>query len=190
MTIDDSESLLVGNRNFTLEVVTAWLNSAVESPTFWGHALIFSKQLPFHPFDGVGLYANGGPSIGTRLLLVGQQGLNTFSATNGLNDNTLRLCSARRVGTTGTNPGELEVRVNGASSARQPLPTNMDLSARGAGATIGGQRGETYQALSGTIAEVVYVIGDLSDQDLERLERYLNEKYRLWAPLTSREAAP
>jgi hypothetical protein len=182
MTIDDSESLHVGTRNFTLQVVTAWLNSTRVSPTSSGHGLIFSKQLQSSPFTGVGLYANDGETLESRLWGVAEAGIQSSSAADNLNDHTLRLCGFRRVGTTGTEPGEIEVRINGASSSRQPLPTNMDLSARGAAATIGGRRAERGQALSGTIAEVVYVIGDLSELDLERLERYLIDKYRLLSP--------
>ncbi len=184
MTITDSETLRPGEGHFTLQVVAAWSNSIVRTDYYWGYGLLFTKQGSDAPYTGVGLLANIDHETNTEASLSFSTGtgFQTWSEAKNLNDKKFRLCGVRRIADASHAPGAIEVRVNGVSSLPRLLPADdpHNLDAPNESAYIGGQKFTTYQALDGFIAEMLFVRGDLSDQDLEKLESYLNQKYRLW----------
>jgi hypothetical protein len=81
-----------------------------------------------------------------------------------------------------TVAGVLELRVNGQPNGRVLGPQVLvDISAPGADIVLGAGADQDPPCcqLSGGIAEVIGVEGDLSDDDLSRVETYLRDKYGL-----------
>jgi hypothetical protein len=78
---------------------------------------------------------------------------------------------------TGTNL--LELRVNGHADGRVPGAMVSDISGPGADVLLGAGADPPCCQLTGGIAEVIAVAGELSDDDLARVESYLRNKYGL-----------
>jgi hypothetical protein len=180
LLIPDNETLEPGTEDFTIEIVAAWTNSFIPTDGNWGYGTLYAKQAPLPPYKGIGFWANDWLTQSANLLFQVDLSVGSWVASDGLtlNDGNFRLHGARRTGTA-AGAGALQVRINGSIAAVWELGAPVDLDGSGEVATIGGGFSST-QGLDGAIAEMVFVRGALSDDDLGRLETYINQKYSLW----------
>jgi len=166
-TIADSASLQWGTGDYTLMVIGQFASSGVPDQFF------YQKVTASAPWYGPSLFVNSDkPSLDTRATSQLAQYTLITSAHDGLGD-APHLFGGRRFGSS------LEVRVDGASDGVTTVPS-LDISAAGSYATMG-QNGYSpqpgFQALDGTIAEVVAVGGPIASADLQTLECHLLLKY-------------
>jgi hypothetical protein len=179
MSIPDDETLEPGWKDFTIEIVAAWTNSQLPAGSYGGYGTLFNKQAPSYPYTGLSVWANDFVYYSGQFMILIENPYEWVTSLGpALNDGNFRLYAARRVGTA-NGAGEIEVRVNGVPSPRWALFEPVNLSGSGTPATIGGRESPNQQ-LVGSIAEIVFVRGAMSSQDLHTLETYLNDKYSLW----------
>jgi hypothetical protein len=177
LVVTDAPSLRLGKQDFVVALVAAWTNSTdVVEGGYGGYGIMLTKQTMFDPYVGLALLANypglasnhpTAPRFGLQLDLDGSYAL---SSSTKLNDGAFRLLVARRTGL------ELEVRVNGVSETRMQTVSVLDISNEGSPLVLGGVNGSP---LLGDIAEVALVGGPVAEPQLEQLEAYFLEKYRL-----------
>jgi len=144
-------------------------------------AMIYQKTTAF-PYDGVDLYLDPlAPVPSPRAAAQVSGGLFTVSKAPPATfvDSSVHVVGARRAGQT------LEVRVDGAasSSLSNASVASVDVSAEGFTANIG-QNGydpprAEFQQLHGDIAELIGVVGFVTDAELGALETYLKSRYAI-----------
>jgi len=166
-TIADSPSLRWGTGDYTLVVVGQFASAGVPDQFF------YQKVTASAPWYGPSLFVNSDkPSLDTRATSQLEEFTLVTSGHDGLGD-APHLFGGRRFGSS------LEVRIDGASDGVTTVPP-IDISAAGSYATMG-QNGYSpqpgFQALDGTIAEVVAVGGPIASADLQSLECHLLAKY-------------
>jgi hypothetical protein len=167
LRIPDSASLHFG----TDEIVAAAVlrhTSGLASES----RIVVTKQWLDFPYVGMGLFVNysGGVGAGAQVIYSPQVAASFAPATGTYADDQPRLVVFHRAGE------QLELRINGASVAITG-GGGIDLSTS-AEVRIGGQ-GAAFQALRGSIAEIMVVRGAISGGELGELEHYLMEKYQL-----------
>jgi hypothetical protein len=128
LRVADSEALQFGDGDFAYLLVARWHNESVAGSNYWGYGGLLSKQEPWYPYRGVGVFANfpGPAGVARRFaaqLVIGETYVLSYSAN--MNDDQLRLCVVRRVGR------DLELRVDGSFEARAQIGDITDVSALG-----------------------------------------------------------
>ncbi|MEO7113216.1 MAG: hypothetical protein ABI183_22445 [Polyangiaceae bacterium] len=120
-----------------------------------------------------GIFANN-PNVPNGSLYVQMAGTSLASVATTLNDATYHRLGARRKGAV------LEARADGVV-AMTAISGTQDVTSPSIGAFIGGRilTENANQALNGHIAEVVAVMGTVSDADAALLETYFKTKYGL-----------
>jgi hypothetical protein len=170
LIIPDSASL-----HFGLDDVIAAVVLKHQSAVAPYSRIVLSKPQPVEPFDGLGLLVNFEGGFGAGAQIAYRQLAVTYTPPSGtFADNVARLYVFRRA------ENALELRVNGrsvglTSALRGALPVDLTNAAN---LNIGGP-GSAFQALRGSIAEIVIVRGSVAGAELAALEEYLVSKYRL-----------
>jgi hypothetical protein len=170
LVVADSTSL-----HFGLDDVIAAVVMKHKSAQAAYSRIVLSKQQPQSPFIGLGLFVNWDNGFGAGAQLVYTQVAVNYSPPGGtFADDLPRLYLFRRA------ENQLELRVNGRSvglnsALRSGSPVDLT---NAASLNIGGQ-GSDFQALRGSIAEIVIVRGSVAGAELVALEEYLMAKYRL-----------
>ncbi len=190
LPIADAPSLQWGRDDFLIEVVAEYANPP--SPNeFTGYACFFNKVSSAAPFYGVSFNGNAwmtdtDASSSTVAALTGTIAspgwvpeptrVGVIGTTRGLNDQRFHLVGLRR-----KERSTLEVRLDGTSDGVNTSIADIDVSAFGKPAYIGGYIFEpsVLHALHGHVAEVIAVRGPISASDLEGLETHLKAKYGL-----------
>jgi hypothetical protein len=174
LRIADAPSLQFGTGDFCVVVVARHTTPSNGFDADEQNGALYLKAQPVtFPYRGVSMFANFNRSGASSALGV-QVDHNVFARTGGggYNDGRPFVLGARRVG------ARLEARLNGAVAGVVQNAGNVDVSAPGQPAFLGG-RSDGIQFLTGDIAEVVAHKGALADAELAKLEAYLRTKYGL-----------
>jgi hypothetical protein len=181
LVVQDSESLQLGNGQFTAIIVGRWRNPHIPQGTvqgtYSGYGAFLNKVEPNYPYRGISILASYPGALVTspafrRFAMQLQIGdARVLSNSTNLNDDQYRVHTARRV-----NEDRIELRISGASEGFAIIAPEVSVSAVGEPLFIGGQRGAP---LRGEIAELLLVRGALSDETLLGLELGLMKKYGL-----------
>jgi hypothetical protein len=180
LLVADAASLRMGTGEFSLVIVGRWRNDAKPinlGVAYAGYAGFFHKCEAEFPFRGIALFANypsGYQNVPAVRRLAAQVELSSgvaYSYSNELNDNTYRVYAMRRSGA-----DRLEVRINGMREGAAEIPATLDASAAYQQVIIGGAE---KAALRGEIAEIAFIRGDTTEQELGRLELGMMQKYGL-----------
>jgi hypothetical protein len=186
LTAFDRTTLQFGTEPFTVAVVAEFDNSPkpkftqtdnLLTFTYVGYGEILTKVASGDPYDGIAIFANYPTAYNvtpTQRRLGAQLEFGTavlVSTATNLNDGNFRLYVVQR-----SAPGMLEQRINGTPQGRLEIPPEIDVSAPGQNLRLGGNE---VVPLRGSIAEVVMIKGPLVDANLQGLERYLMDKFRL-----------
>lgn len=186
LRIEDSESLHFGTDDFAVIVVARYENSPTVAYTlnggfatvqYGGYGGIIAKVEPISPYSGLSLFANyplGNVTMPALRRVVAQLELGTsftLSASINLNDNHYRVYTAHRF-----DKRWLELRINGHNNGLSQMAADIDASAVNQPVFVGGGAG---QPLRGDIAELAWIKGPTSEQQLSQLELTLVAKYAL-----------
>jgi hypothetical protein len=170
LVISDSHSLHVGVE----DVIAAVVLKHQSAPAPYSR-IVLSKQQPVDPFVGLGLFVNWDNGLGAGAQIV-YRGLsvNYTPLSGSYADGVARLYVFRRA------EDQLELRVNGrsvglTSALRAGLAVDLTNTST---LNIGGA-GSAFQALRGSIAEIVIARGSVAGAELVALEQYLMDKYGL-----------
>lgn len=171
LSILDNASLQWAESDFGFYVVMRHVNDG--STKLPDYAIVYGKWTDINPlYPGFFLWAN---YPGTTRYVARLDTNQLVRSDAGMNDGTVRLVGARRVGT------ELSLRVGGTEVEKisdASVPDALAFNAPGLPAVIGGRPAATQQ-LHGDIAEIIAVKGTLSDAEQTQLEAYLKSKYGL-----------
>jgi len=181
LNVADSESLHLGKEPFAVALVASWTNSAEATDESGGYGTLLAKQTGGPPWTGLSLWGNNsysGLPEATLLFQLEQPATWVTSNSAGLNDGLVRAYGARLSKPTPAD-SFVETRINSVVTRRRLDGPPPDISNPGVPLEIGG-RGRAYQAMSGLIAEVVIVRGELSDEGCALLDDYFRVKYGLW----------
>ncbi|MEZ4264712.1 MAG: hypothetical protein R3B36_36940 [Polyangiaceae bacterium] len=175
MVLADSPTLQVGTEDFLLAVVAMW----EEADTAQSH-VIFAKQLGAAPLTGPAIMANhaflpGDPTDrSTSVAVVLRDGTKAESvavrAVPAPDPSKPHLIVLRRAA------GVLELRVDRTAKGTTTFDRNLDASAIGSAAALGGD-GQAGRYLKGFIGQVVLYRGTVSTRELGNIEGGLHNRW-------------
>lgn len=171
LSIADDPSLQWGAGDYAIYVVVRHTNDPSGSPPY---AIVYAKWIDNAPFTGPFIFANY-PEAVTTGYVTRVDDSREARTDGGLNDGTLRLVGARKVG------NDLELRINGTKQDQIDAGgyDTAAFNAFDAGAVIGGRASAGFQALQGDIAELIAIKGTLSDTEQANLEAFLKTRHGL-----------
>jgi hypothetical protein len=181
--IPDHESLRWNSDDFTLGVVLRHRNHAGNEKDPVSYGLIYAKvEAELAPYLGPQLYANDpwpsylgiGPTrTGFRFQLVSFQDRGVGSQTDGYDDGNVHLVLALR------RRELLVLRIDGELVASHVAPAIDDVGTPGTDGVIGASPTRLAQQLEGEIFELFAYAGSTPEEQVEALERFLLDKYRI-----------